>query len=171
MAAGAGGEAGGGKDDPSRLAPFNPTSDASIEAALELLALKDGERVLDVGCGDARFLVAAAKRTTCTGEGVEWDEALVERGAASIEREGLGDRVRLRCGDATVLDWGEPDAIFLYLVPDGLRRIAPQVRAHLLRGARIVTNIFSIPELVPVAERTVGPVKVRLYTAKSVCAS
>jgi precorrin-6B methylase 2 len=168
MAEGAdGGKAVEGGGSASRLAPFNPTSEASIDAALELLQVKEGESVLDVGCGDGRLLIACAQRVRCSGVGIEWDATLAEKARGKIEAEALGDRVRVVCGDATVLDWGEPDVIFLYLVPDGLRRISPLIHKHLLRGARVATNIFSLPNLVPTAERTVGPVKVRLYTADS----
>jgi len=160
----AGGSVDVGIEEEARLAPFNPTSAQSMDAALRLLELSAEDELLDVGCGDGRFLVAACDAHGCTGRGIEWDSELVARARRRVEEAALADMVTIVQGDATKEEWGEPSAVFLYLVPDGLARVRERVVALLRGGARIATNMFSLPSLLPVREESVGLVKVRLYT-------
>jgi hypothetical protein len=128
------------KDQTLRLAPFNPTSDEAIAAALDLAALSPDDVVVDLGCGDGRVLLAAAR--SCPGvrcRGWEWDEGVAARGLARIAAEPDADvrgRVQLDCGDATAVSLDEEGAscVFVYLVPEGLGRVGGRLRSFLLGG-------------------------------------
>ncbi len=161
--------------DPSKLAPFNPTSDEGIAAAIELAGIGIGDMVYDIGCGDGRFLVAAAT-AGAIAVGIERDAALVARGRARIE-EALpgvttahgpapdgGSRIRLVHGDATTTaDLAGATVVFVYLVPTGLRIVKPLLEAVVASGGRVVSNIFSVPGWKPSDKRTAKGLPVYLY--------
>jgi len=151
-----------------QLAPFNPTSDAGTAAAMDLLALGPGDTLLDVGCGDGRVLVEAARRCGCQCVGVETDAALVARAAARAEDAGVAAQVRVLHGDATTLDLAGlgATAVFLYLVPEGLAVVWPAVLA-LLRAdgpcTRAVTYVFRAPDAEAAETTRLGPVACYKY--------
>lgn len=154
----------------AHLAPFNPSSDAAVAAALQLLELKPEDTLLDVGCGDGRVLVAACLASGCSCVGVETDPALVARAASRAEAAGVADRVRVLHADATataLADLGAT-AVFLYLVPQGLSIVWPVVKPLLGSAggqARAVTYVFRAPGGEGVAsEVRLGPVSCFLYT-------
>lgn len=68
-----------------KLAPFTPSGNGVLDHALDLLALSSDDVLFDLGCGDARMLVLAAKKTGARCIGVEYDKALVQRARARIE--------------------------------------------------------------------------------------
>ena len=133
------------------LAPFNPTSADAIERALALAAVEDGDVVYDVGCGDGRVLEAVcAAQPAARCVGVELDAALAARARARLEP--YADRATVLCCDAMgQLDAlvGEATVVFLYLVPDGLRVLAPALARLAASGrrVRVVCNMFSLAKL------------------------
>ncbi|KAA0152751.1 hypothetical protein FNF29_03640 [Cafeteria roenbergensis] len=153
----------------AHLAPFNPTSDAAVAAALQLLQLSPEDTLLDVGCGDGRVLVAASLASGCSCVGVETDPALVARAAARAEAAGVADRVRVIHADATATPLAElgATAVFLYLVPKGLAIVWPAVKPLLVSAggiARAVTYVFRAPDGEAVeSEVRLGPVSCFLY--------
>lgn len=147
------------------LAPFNPTSAAGIEAAVALLRLTPADTLLDVGCGDGRVLVEACLRTGCAGVGVESDQGLVDRALSLRGRRGLTDRLRIVCGDATKMDLAAlgATAVFVYLVPEGLRVVWPALQPLLDGGVRAASYVFRAPGASVLRQARLGPVSVYLY--------
>jgi len=80
------------------LAPFNPTPRAAVEAALDMLDVKSGDVVADLGCGDGRLLVAAARRGA-TAVGVELDETHAARASSNVAAAGVADRATVVSDD------------------------------------------------------------------------
>lgn len=78
----------------------NPTSDAKLDALVEILALPEGARVLDVGCGKAELLVRTARRWGCRGVGVDLSPRFMEEARARVEAAGLSEIVELVHADA-----------------------------------------------------------------------
>jgi hypothetical protein len=88
----------------TRLAPFNPTSADAIELALDLAGLRDGDVLVDIGAGDGRVLVAAARRHAgVCAIGIEYDPAFAARAEARLlgEPEDVRRRCVVHCADAT----------------------------------------------------------------------
>lgn len=136
--------------DAHRLAPFNPTSGETIQLALAALELTSEDLLVDIGAGDGRVLIAAARAfpgIRCWG--IERDEAVWNRGQAALREE--SDDVRSRCtlvlGDA-LEDPMPPTAtaVFAYLVPAGMARVEKYMSGILLRGGRVATNMFSVKQ-------------------------
>jgi SAM-dependent methyltransferase len=93
-----------GTSDATRLAPFNPTSDDAIDVALQLAALREGDTLVDIGCGDGRVLVTAARRHAgVCAVGIEYDPAFATRARARVlaEAEDVQARCVVHCADAT----------------------------------------------------------------------
>lgn len=138
------------------LAPFNPTSDEGIAAALDLLAVGSDDTVADLGCGDGRFLVAAAARGV-RGLGVEADPIFAARARENVAAAGQADRVEVVEGDALTADLARVTALFVYLVPEGLALLRPVLDAVRARGVPIATYTFSISGWTPTEVRVVHP--------------
>ena len=136
------------------LAPFNPTAEDAIQQALAFLQLQGTDSVLDLGCGDGRFLLAAALAAPgCACRGVEYDPAVHARGLARLasaqaaggsEAE-AASRVALQLGDASSASTQGATVVFVYLVPAGLARVQAALLQVLLRGGRVVSNMFRVP--------------------------
>ncbi|KAJ0405384.1 hypothetical protein P43SY_000263 [Pythium insidiosum] len=110
-----------------KLAPFTPSGDGVLAYALELLQLHPTDDVLfDLGCGDARLLVHAAKSVGLRCVGIEYDAVLVAKATQRVQDEGVESLVEIRHADALQADLSSATALFLYLVPQGLRLLLPR---------------------------------------------
>lgn len=121
-----------------------PTQLAQAEQALDLAGLQPGERLVDLGCGDGRVLVVAARRGAIA-TGVELDPDLAALARRTCEEAGV---------TATIVEADfstfpiEADVVFAFLSPAALQRLAPRLAA-LPAGTRIVTRGFGVPGWVP----------------------
>eukprot|EP00953_Heterococcus_sp_UTEX-ZZ885_P005768 3574-Heterococcus_DN1.PRE.1 len=149
------------------LAPFNPSSDMVISTALNMLQLKTTDTVYDLGCGDARFLVQAAICAGARGVGVEYDKVFADRAETRVLQAGLSNLITIHHDNALNIDLAAATAAFVYLVPKGMAQLRPKLEALLLRGCRVVTYMFSMPDMKPVQIETFKGTKVMLYTADS----
>jgi tRNA1(Val) A37 N6-methylase TrmN6 len=121
------------------LAPFNPSSDAVISTALNMLQLKATDTVYDLGCGDGRFLVQAAICAGARGVGVEYDKVFADRAETRVLQAGLSNLITIHHDNALNIDLAAATAAFVYLVPKGMAQLRPELEALLLRGCRVVT--------------------------------
>lgn len=129
--------------------------DDAVRAALELLdPLCPEDRVVDLGCGDGRFVIEAAKRAQCCCLGVEIDEDRAEKARENVRREGLEALVEIRCENALSTSVEDADVIYLYLIPRGLGLLAPRL---LGRKRRIVSYMAPIPGLTHTKKVTCSP--------------
>lgn len=122
---------------------FAPSRLSTVERGLDLAGVKEGDRVVDLGCGDGQILVAAARRGARVA-GVELSAELVERARAALEANGFeGDVVQ---GDVFEFPL-DADVLFTYLSPATLQRLEPRFQAA-EPGTRLVTIDFEAPGLV-----------------------
>lgn len=119
--------------------PFVTTPQNVVDAMLELAQMRAGDRLLDLGSGDGRIVITAAKRFGVPGLGVEIDPRLVERARASAAAEGVADRARFEIQDLFKTDLTAATVITLYLLPDVNEMLKPQLR-KLKPGTRIVSH-------------------------------
>jgi SAM-dependent methyltransferase len=134
-----------GRADAADLAPFVPSPPAVVERMLEIAAVGKNDIVYDVGCGDGRMVIAAAKRYGARGVGIEIDAALIEQCRAGAEQAGVGKLVRFLHMDATKARLTEATVLALYLLPESLEALEPIFDRDLAPGVRIVSHDYKIP--------------------------
>ena len=121
-----------------------PTSPALIEKMLDLAKVTPNDFVIDLGSGDGRMVIAAAKRGA-RALGVEYNPKMVELSRRLAKEAGVADRATFVEGDMYEADISKATVLALFLLPENLRRLEPKFRA-LPAGTRIVVNTFGIPE-------------------------
>jgi ankyrin repeat protein/outer membrane protein assembly factor BamB len=139
---------------PKPDAVFIPTPEDVVAKMLELAVVGKDDVVYDLGSGDGRILIAAAKRYGCRAVGYEIDPNLVQESRAKAKEAGLEDRVKVEAADLFSADLAPASVVTLYLGEANNRRLVPQLR-KLKAGARIVSHAhdLGIPGLKP--EKTV----------------
>jgi len=131
--------------------PYVTTPEHVIEAMLELARVGPGDHVIDLGSGDGRIVIAAARRGA-TALGVEIDPRLVRESVANAERAGVAARTRFVEQDLFDTDLAPATVVTLYLLPGFNLRLRPRLLA-LRPGTRVVSHDWDMGDWAP--ERTV----------------
>jgi precorrin-6B methylase 2 len=131
-------------DSTEKGAPYVPTSEHVVRKMLELADVTADDVVYDLGSGDGRIVIMAAKQFGARGVGVEIDSQLVRKARRNARRAGVADRVEFRQGDLFETDLGEATVVTLYLWPDMNNRLRPKLQRELDPGDRVVSNSFDI---------------------------
>lgn len=121
-----------------------PTSEALVEKMLDMAAVTPEDYVVDLGSGDGRNVIAAAKRGA-RGRGVEYNPDMVRLSQANAVRAGVADRAVFVEGDMFEAEFSDATVLALFLLPDNLMRLRSKF-FDLKPGTRIVMNTFAIPE-------------------------
>ena len=124
--------------------PYVPTPWVIVQEMLKLADVRGEDVVYDLGSGDGRLVITAAKRFGARGVGVELQTELVEMARASAEREGVADRVKFVQGDLFETDIRSASVVLLYLLPRFVTRLVPRFRAELKAGTRIVSHDYPL---------------------------
>jgi len=119
-----------------------PTPYALTEKMLDMAKVTPNDFVIDLGSGDGRNVIAAAKRGA-RGLGVEYNPNMVELSKQNAAKEGVGDKAQFVQGDMYEADISQATVMALFLLPENLRRLTPKFLA-LKPGSRIVANGFGI---------------------------
>ena len=119
-----------------------PTPPTLVEKMLDMAAVTPLDYVMDLGSGDGRNIIAAAKRGA-RALGVEFDANLVQVSRLRAAEEGVAERARFVEGDMFEADISEATVLALFLLPDNLERLKPKFE-RLRPGTRIVTNGYQI---------------------------
>ncbi|MCL7401363.1 MAG: SAM-dependent methyltransferase [Thaumarchaeota archaeon] len=130
-----------------RLLPFVPSPRDVVEKMLSIADPKPDELLVDLGSGDGRIILSAAKDYRCWALGIEKNENLVELTRKKIASMGLDKATVLR-GDLYSYDFSEADVLTLYLLPEVLEILVPKFK-KMKKGARIVSHDYMIPGLSP----------------------
>jgi len=121
-----------------------PTPHPVVEAMLQLAAVRDGDVVYDLGSGDGRIPIAAARRYGVRAVGIELDARLVEQARCRAREAGVAHLVEFRQQDIFETDLREASVVTLFLFPHTNAKLAPKLRGELPPGARIVSHRFGI---------------------------
>jgi len=124
--------------------PYVPTPDAVVSRMLELAGVRGDDLVVDLGSGDGRLVIEAARRYGARGLGVEREAHLVDLARARAEKAGVAQRVSFRQGDIFETDLRGATVVTLYLLPRLLVQLVPKLRAELAPGARIVSHDYPL---------------------------
>jgi SAM-dependent methyltransferase len=142
--------------------PFITTPDNVTQTMLEMAKVGPQDTVLDLGSGDGRIVIVAAKRFGARGMGVEIDPRLVDESNANARRAGVDDRVRFVEQDLFKTDLSAASVITMYLLPDVNLKLRPAVLA-LKPGTRVVSHDWDMGDwapdrtvTVPVPDKVVG---------------
>ena len=127
---------------------FVPTPQDVVDKMLELAKVKKDDLVYDLGCGDGRIVVTAAKRYGCKAVGYDIDPRRVEESLENMEKNNVGHLVRIEQKDIFTLDLSEADVITLYLLPELNVKLIPQLE-KLKPGSRIVSHDFEMKGVRP----------------------
>jgi SAM-dependent methyltransferase len=127
--------------------PYITTPDSVTAAMLDLAGVKAGDHVIDLGSGDGRIVIAAARRGA-TGLGVEIDARLVEESVANARRAGVAERVRFLEQDLFQTDLASATVVTMYLLPEVNLKLRPALLA-LKPGTRIVSHDWDMGDWQP----------------------
>jgi len=127
---------------------WEPTEDSMVRPMLELAHVTAADKVYDLGSGDGKIVIAAAKQFGATGVGIEYDAPLVEHARCLAAAEGVADRVTFIQGDIFESDFSDATVVTLYLTPNVTLRLVPMLLA-LTPGTRIVAYSFGIGDWEP----------------------
>ncbi|HXF67759.1 MAG TPA: class I SAM-dependent methyltransferase [Burkholderiales bacterium] len=133
--------------------PYVPSTTVAVDEMLRVAEAGPGDLVVDLGSGDGRIVIAAARDYGARGLGVEIDADLVAESRANAERAGVSDRVAFVHGDALQADVRSATVVALYLLPSLLERLKPKLLAELRPGTRIVAHDYGFADWKP--DRTV----------------
>ena len=117
-----------------------------VSAMLGMAEVKKTDLVYDLGCGDARMLVLAAQKYGARGVGYELDPELVVRSRQNVSKNNVQDMVKIIQADIFTLDLSDVDVLPIYLLPDMLARLIPQIE-KMKPGSRIVCHEYRLPDI------------------------
>jgi predicted RNA methylase len=126
------------------IAPYVPSPPQVIRQMLVLAELKPREVFFDLGAGDGRTVIMAAKDFGARAVGVELREDLVKKALSTIYENGLQDRVTIVNGDMFNVDLTSADVVFLYLTTSANEKVKPKLEAELKQGVRVVSHDYEI---------------------------
>jgi len=127
--------------------PYVPTRPEVVDAMLELGNISAKDMVYDLGCGDGRIVIAAAKRYGASGLGVDIQSELINQAESQAHWEGVSRRVKFSLGNLFDLDLRPATVVMLYLSVELNIRLRPKLLAELRPGARIVSNRFDMADV------------------------
>jgi len=136
--------------------PYVPTTEEAVQAMLKLADVKKGDVVYDLGCGDGRIVVAAAKDFGARGVGIDIDPNRIAEAKDNAKKAGVESQVRFLEGDLFQADIREATVVTLFLLTSVNEKLRPKLLAELRPGTRIVSNTFEMGDWKPEKEVTVG---------------
>jgi hypothetical protein len=134
-----------GRTDAADLAPWVPTPQPVVDRMLELAEVTTKDVLYDIGCGDGRIVITAARRYGARGVGIDIDPAMVELSEKNAAAAGIEGQVRFIAMDATKADISEATVVTLYLLPESNALMRPLLEAQLRPKSRVVCHNYAIP--------------------------
>ncbi len=141
----------------NRLAPFVSSPQRAVEKMLEMASLKPDETLYDLGCGDGRILITAAKRYHVKAVGIEISDRLARTAEENVKSLGLEDQVKIIHGDFMQTDLSAADVVTLYLMTAANEKVRPDLEKYLKKDARVVSYDYPIPGWTPVDQAETEP--------------
>lgn len=129
---------------PSLDVPFVPTPQPVVERMLEIAKVGKNDVVYDLGSGDGRMVITAAKKYGARGVGIDLDPQRVAEAKANAKKAGVQNKVSFRVGDLFKTDLSEASVVTLYLLNSVNRELRPQLWKQLKVGTRVVSHSFDM---------------------------
>lgn len=137
--------------------PYVPTTDEAVQAMLELAGVRKSDTVYDLGCGDGRIVIAAAKKYGARGVGIDIDPVRIQEARENAKKAGVLDLVHFEENDLFRADIRPATVVTLFLLHTINLKLRPKLLQDLQPGTRIVSNTFDMGDWKPEKSITVGP--------------
>jgi cyclopropane fatty-acyl-phospholipid synthase-like methyltransferase len=128
---------------------FVPTPQEVVDAMLEVAKVTKSDVVYDLGSGDGRIPVTAAKKYGARGVGIDIDPQRIKEANANAQSAGVTDKVKFLNQDLFTTDISEATVVTLYLLPSLNVKLMPKLKAELKPGTRIVSHAFDMGDWKP----------------------
>ena len=139
---------------PQSLAPYVPTPQDVVDRMLSLANVTSADVIYDLGCGDGRVVVTAAKKFAARGVGVDIDPDRIKESQANAKAAGVENLVTFKLQDAMTVDVSPATVVTLYLLSSSNAKLRPILTSQLKPGARIVSEPgIQISQLMPALTR------------------
>jgi predicted RNA methylase len=126
------------------IAPFVPSPMIVVERMLRIADLQPSEILFDMGAGDGRTVIMAAKSFGARGVGIELREDLAKKALASVNENNLNDRVTIVNSDMFLVNLSNADVVFLYLTTSANDKLRPKLETDLKKGTRVISHDYEI---------------------------
>jgi precorrin-6B methylase 2 len=137
------------EDEGKKIVPYVPTPQEVVERMLELAQVKKGDVVYDLGSGDGRIVVTAAKKYGVRAIGFEIDPERIKESADNIKKAGVGHLVEIRQQDIRTVDLSPASVLTMYLLPEVNLMIRPNIWKQMKPGSRVVSHDFDMGDWKP----------------------
>jgi len=134
-----------GRADAPDLAPYISTPMEVAEKMLELVQLDESDLLYDMGCGDGRIVILAAKKYGARGMGVDLDPDRIKESNTRAKMAGVEKQVVFLMQDVMKVDFSEATVVTMYLLPESNELLRPLLEKQLKPGAFVVSHNYSIP--------------------------
>jgi SAM-dependent methyltransferase len=144
--------------------PYVPSPNPVVDGMLKLAGVSSGDTVYDLGCGDGRIVIAAAKAYGAKGVGIDINPERIEEARANAKSAKVEDKVRFEENDLFKANIANATVVTLYLLPDVNLRLKAKLLKELKPGTRIVSHSFDMGDWKPEKEERVEGRQIFLWT-------
>ncbi len=144
--------------------PYVPSPNLVVDGMLKMAGVKAGDTVYDLGCGDGRIVIAAAKDYGAKGVGVDINPERVQEARQNAKKANVDDKVKFEENDLFKAAIGDATVVTLYLLPDVNQRLRPKLLKELKPGTRIVSHSFDMGDWKPEREELIDGRHIYLWT-------
>jgi SAM-dependent methyltransferase len=134
--------------------PYVPTTDQAVEAMLKLAGVTKSDIVYDLGCGDGRIVIAAAKMFGARAVGIDINPVRIGEAKENAKKAGVENLVRFEENDLFEANFKEATVVTLFLLPNINLKLRPKLLQDLKPGTRVVSNTFDMGDWKPEKEIT-----------------
>lgn len=153
--------------EPRLDVPYVPTPQPVVDKMLELAEVGSKDVLFDLGCGDGRIVITAAKERGARGTGIDINPVRINEARQNAKTAGVSRRVDFRVGDLFETNFSQATVVTLYLLPDINRKLRPQLWKQLKVGTRVVSHDFDMgAEWPPEKVEKVGNKTLYFWTIK-----
>lgn len=143
---------------------YVPTPHEVVDEMLEMAKVRDGDVLYDLGSGDGRIPIAAAKKFKVRAVGIDIDPERIREANANARAAGVTDRVTFRQDDIFKTDFSDATVVTLYLLTSLNEKLRPRLLSELKPGTRIVSHAFAMGDWEPQETRQIGSSTIYMWT-------